>query len=230
MSRLGKCFRLVVPVLFVVAQSPVGYSSSGSAISPLQVIAKFLKDEMKGQRPSENLLKAMRLALFPGNLIRAALVSAPLNFTKGAPSIDLSDMWARSLELATAKTASLQATQHHELLLAGTLPWQRRATRSSRAHARSHGAAPPPDPAARGFRAGSWSIVFGSVLSLVLFRVHVLLLFGLAMLGAFFGLNGCVPTLQYAICIGLPIRELTLAKPAAEPQPPPRADGGKKKN
>jgi len=119
-------------------------------------------------------MTATRAFLFPGNLLRVALVSAPLNTSPGAPEIDVKDVWEHGIKLATQRTASYSSSKHYEIL-----------------------------------RAGSVCCIVGSLLSLVLFRVHVLLLFGLAMLGSFFGLNGLTPTIQYALCLSLPILERT---------------------
>ena len=118
-------------------------------------------------------------------------------------------LWERSLELATARTSAYKSFDHQELLAAG-----------------------------------SWCVVFGCVLSLVLRRPHVLLLFGIAMLGAFFALNGTdaahhsppglmltapsaaiglMPTVQFALCLALPVTDLSRA--LTQPQPAVAAAG-----
>jgi len=205
-APLFKLLRMLTPVVFFLTQSPLAYSGTGGAISPLQVIAVFLKEELKGQHASDGLMTVTRAFLFPGNLMRLALVSAPLNTSPGAPEIDVMDVWDHGIELATQRTAAYNSAKHYEIL-----------------------------------RAGSVCCIVGSLLSLVLFRVHLLLLFGLAMLGAFFGLNGLTPTIQYALCLSLPILELTrsnsdaaakeeAAKPAnEEAAKPPQAEVAAKK-
>eukprot|EP00962_Isochrysis_galbana_P036849 scaffold12812_cov138-Isochrysis_galbana.AAC.1 len=185
--------RMLVPVVFFLTQSPLAYSSTGGAISPLQVIVSYLKEEMKGQPQSHGLMKVTRAAVFPGNLIRAALVSAPFNTTSGAPKIDVADLWERGIDLATQRTASYKAAQHHELLLTG-----------------------------------SFCCIIGALLSLALFRVHVLLLFGVAMLGSFFGLNGLTPTVQYALCIALPVWQMTSSSSSKQGPVNPKLAGGHK--
>jgi len=49
-NRMGlpKLVRIMSPVIFFLTQSPLAYSGTGGAISPLQVIAVFLKEELKG--------------------------------------------------------------------------------------------------------------------------------------------------------------------------------------
>jgi hypothetical protein len=165
-----KFLRMLVPFVFFLTQSPLAYSNTGGAISPVQVIASYLKEELKGKPQADGVMKILRAAVFPGNLLGAALVSAPFNTTAGAPKIDVADLWERGIALATQRAAAYKSAKHDELLLAG-----------------------------------SFCCIFGALLSLVLFRVHVLLLFGVAMLGAFFGLNGFTPTLQYALCVALPL-------------------------
>ena len=199
-------FTLLLPLLFILTQSPLAFAPSGGAISPLQVIATTLR-ENQDQPLGDSAKTALRAVLFPGNLLRAALSSAPV--VADGPPLDTADLWERSLELATARTSAYKSFDHQELLAAG-----------------------------------SWCVVFGCVLSLVLRRPHVLLLFGIAMLGAFFALNGTdaahhsppglmltapsaaiglMPTVQFALCLALPVTDLSRA--LTQPQPAVAAAG-----
>mmetsp|Transcript_8123 Transcript_8123/g.23871 ORF Transcript_8123/g.23871 Transcript_8123/m.23871 type:complete len:192 (-) Transcript_8123:156-731(-) len=178
-------FTLLLPLLFILTQSPLAFAPSGGAISPLQVIATTLR-ENQDQPLGDSAKTALRAVLFPGNLLRAALSSAPV--VADGPPLDTADLWERSLELATARTSAYKSFDHQELLAAG-----------------------------------SWCVVFGCVLSLVLRRPHVLLLFGIAMLGAFFALNGLMPTVQFALCLALPVTDLSRA--LTQPQPAVAAAG-----
>ena len=83
--------------------------------------------------------------------------------------------------------------------------------------------------------AGSWCLMFGSMLSLVLRRTHILQLFGVSLVGATIFANTLFPTVQFAVVAlitgvdmvargrrALPGKEL-LNPPAATPTATPRA-------
>ena len=58
----------------------------------------------------------------------------------------------------------------------------------------------------------SWCIIFGSIISTLLRRVHVILLFGIAMFGASMYTNSLQPTLQYASMVAATMGYMSLGK------------------
>lgn len=88
-------------------------------------MAKFLTESAKANgNQFEGIAKNVGLAmLFPGNMMQAAWVHAPLNATAGAPEWTVeavSSVWERGFEIATRRTSFLKKMVGQELLLAGS--------------------------------------------------------------------------------------------------------------
>eukprot|EP00965_Chrysotila_dentata_P257386 6212870-Pleurochrysis_carterae.AAC.2 len=102
--------RLLAPLIVLLAQSPFTHLPSGTAISPLQVMAKFLASEaQKGRQRSKLLVDTCKSLLLPGNLLRT-----PDPFHANA-----TEVWHAGLELATRKMDSYQSIAHPEMLMGG---------------------------------------------------------------------------------------------------------------
>ena len=94
-------------------------------INPLQIVATFLTEQAKANgNQVDGVAKTVGLAmLFPGNMMQAAWVHAPLNTTEGAPEWTVeavSSVWDRGFEIATRRAAFLKKLVGQELLLAGS--------------------------------------------------------------------------------------------------------------
>ena len=58
-------------LLLLVFQSPLTHTSTGSPISPLQVLARQMRiDEQKGHQQNGLLSVAVRALLLPGNVVK----------------------------------------------------------------------------------------------------------------------------------------------------------------
>eukprot|EP00967_Tisochrysis_lutea_P056348 scaffold71100_cov39-Tisochrysis_lutea.AAC.1 len=182
---LAKLLRMLLPIGFLLMQSPLAYKAAGAPLVPLQVLARYVYEETAGKPQAEHVAIGLRAVLFPGNVVRAALCAAPLNRTEGAPSLDVKEVWERSIQLGTRNAYTLKSsTEQQQLLLVGCA-----------------------------------CSILGALLSLLLFRVHVLLLLGVTVLGVFFGLNGLTATVQYALCVMLPVYEMSKAAAATTATP-----------
>ena len=111
-------FTLLVPFITVVTQSPFCHTTTGAAVSPLQVLARYLKEEAKTGNAGDSYMQFAKALLFPGNMISQALVSAPI--VSSGPALDTNDIYSRGLDLSTSKTSSYKALKSPELLLAGS--------------------------------------------------------------------------------------------------------------
>ena len=77
--------------------------------------------------------------------------------------------------------------------------------------------------------AGSWCLLFGAIISIVLGRTHVLQLFGVSLIGGSVAINGFVPTLQYAIACVATGHDLVIGRKNVAAAPAaPVAKGAKK--
>ena len=157
----------------MIFQSPVTHSSGGSPISPLQVVAKFFKQQQQLAKSPDQLpvyLTAVcRAMLFPGNLVRSVDWSS-LDSLDSISAVDLNVtmVWEEAFELATKKTGWWKSIKSPEILLAG-----------------------------------SWSCLFGAVVTLVSGRMHFLSLMGVGMLGYAMYVNAMMPTLQFGLCVAI---------------------------
>mmetsp|Transcript_25961 Transcript_25961/g.42868 ORF Transcript_25961/g.42868 Transcript_25961/m.42868 type:complete len:218 (+) Transcript_25961:75-728(+) len=172
MLLTARAFRLFLPIFIILMQSPLSYSTKGSAISPLQVLVRYGKDELlkKDESGSERrfLLLLAKAVLFPGN--SAAEILSP---TIASP-FSASTVWDHGLELAFARADDVKLSiSQPEILVAA-----------------------------------SWCFFVGSLLTLLLRRVHVLLMFGIALLCATLFAEGLMPTIQFTLCVAAVMLEM----------------------
>ena len=118
MSRLGSAARLLAPLLVLLAQSPFAQTSLGAAVSPLQVLARYVdKMTSAGEMERTSWLSAtLQLMLFPGNILRHA---DPLAVLQNATARD--EVWAQGIALAVERTESYAELAHPEVCLGACL-------------------------------------------------------------------------------------------------------------
>lgn len=115
----GMLTRLVFCVV-IFSQSPLMYSAGGSPISPLQVVAKFIKEQNKSRSADDvnPVMESVGLALlFPGNVLRSALTSGS---TSQPYQLNTTAVWEEGYELATKKMGWWKGIKVQEVLLAGS--------------------------------------------------------------------------------------------------------------
>ena len=145
--RRGALHRLVFFSLMIF-QSPMTHSAGGSPISPLQVVAKFFKQQQQQAKSPDQvpvyLTAVCRAMLFPGNLVRSVDWSAVVSFdslASFANDLNATGVWEEAFELATKQTGWWKSIKSPEILLAG-----------------------------------SWSLLFGAVVTIISGRMHFLTL------------------------------------------------------
>ena len=145
--RRGALHRLVFFSLMIF-QSPMTHSAGGSPISPLQVVAKFFKQQQQQAKSPDQvpvyLTAVCRAMLFPGNLVRSVDWSAVVSFDSLAAfanDLNATGVWEEAFELATKQTGWWKSIKSPEILLAG-----------------------------------SWSLLFGAVVTIISGRMHFLTL------------------------------------------------------
>ena len=153
----------------MIFQSPMTHSAGGSPISPLQVVAKFFKQQQQQAKSPDQvpvyLTAVCRAMLFPGNLVRSVDWSAVVSFDSLAAfanDLNATGVWEEAFELATKQTGWWKSIKSPEILLAG-----------------------------------SWSLLFGAVVTIISGRMHFLALMGAGMLGYAMHLNALTPTMQF---------------------------------
>ena len=128
--RKGALNRLIFFSLMIF-QSPLTHSAGGSPISPLQVVAKFFKQQQQLAKSPDQLpvyLTAVcRAMLFPGNLVRSVDWSS---LVSDWPSVDslaaigndlnATGVWEEAFDLATKQTGWWKSIKSPEVLLAGS--------------------------------------------------------------------------------------------------------------
>ncbi len=156
-THMSTTFRLLVPLAFLLANSPLTRTHTGAPIAPIPLIANSIPPHADADTSANQRLRLATTALlFPANL--ATFVASAKPFDPDGPelaAVNLQQLWDTAIEKATARMASVDGMAHPEILITG-----------------------------------SWCLVFGSILSFLLRRVHVVQLFGLAMLGAYMFQNG----------------------------------------
>ena len=174
--RRGALHRLVFFSLMIF-QSPMTHSAGGSPISPLQVVAKFFKQQQQQAKSPDQvpvyLTAVCRAMLFPGNLVRSVDWSAVVSFdslASFANDLNATGVWEEAFELATKQTGWWKSIKSPEILLAG-----------------------------------SWSLLFGAVVTIISGRMHFLTLMGVGMLGYAMHLNALTPTMQFLLCVAIVI-------------------------
>ena len=170
--RRGALNRLIFFSLMIF-QSPLTHSAGGSPISPLQVVAKFFKQQQQLAKSPDQLpvyLTAVcRAMLFPGNLVRSVDWSSVVSvdsLTDIANDLNATGVWEEAFDLATKQTGWWKSIKSPEILLAG-----------------------------------SWSLLFGAVVTIVSGRMHFLALMGAGMLGYAMYINALMPTGQFILCV-----------------------------
>ena len=150
------------------------HSAGGSPISPLQVVAKFFKQQQQLAKSVPVYLTAVcRAMLFPGNLVRSVDWSAAVSFDSLAAfanDLNTTGVWEEAFELATKQTGWWKSIKSPEILLAG-----------------------------------SWSLLFGAVVTIISGRMHFLNAMGVGMLGYAMHLNALTPTVQFLLCVAIVI-------------------------
>ena len=124
--RRGALHRLVFFSLMIF-QSPMTHSAGGSPISPLQVVAKFFKQQQQQAKSPDQvpvyLTAVCRAMLFPGNLVRSVDWSAVVSFDSLAAfanGLNATGVWEEAFELATKQTGWWKSIKSPEILLAGS--------------------------------------------------------------------------------------------------------------
>ena len=124
--RKGALNRLIFFSLMIF-QSPLTHSAGGSPISPLQVVAKFFKQQQQLAKSPDQLpvyLTAVcRAMLFPGNLVRSVDWSSAVSLDSLAAignDLNATGVWEEAFDLATKQTGWWKSIKSPEVLLAGS--------------------------------------------------------------------------------------------------------------
>jgi hypothetical protein len=174
--KAGIVGRVLLATL-IICQSPLTHSPGGSPISPMGIVAVFVKEQMQEKKESsgpaalpvmENLGKAL---LFPGNLLKVVLTSGAFTGTPSEP-LNMAMIFEEGFELATKKMGWWSTVKGGGLMTGGS----------------------------QMLLAGSWCSIFGAGVSLASGRMHFLALLGVALFGYVMVVNAMMPTVQFALC------------------------------